>query len=86
MDALDKKILTVINRSIPLEERPFKAVADRVGISEGEVIRRIAGLKAAGIIRRIGGVINPRGLGWHSTLCAASVPEDRIEDYAEVVN
>lgn len=86
MDDLDRKILTIINHSLPLEERPFKAVAEQVGIPEDEVIKRIADLKASGIIRRIGGVINPRGLGWHSTLCAASIPEDRIDEYAGVVN
>lgn len=86
MDAIDKKLLTIINRSLPLEERPFEVVAGQVGISEDEVISRIKDLKAAGIIRRIGGVINPRSLGWHSTLCAASIPEERIDEYAEVVN
>ncbi len=64
--------------------RLVEDVCNRYELSDVPAI--LDGLKAAGIIRRIGGVINPRGLGWHSTLCAASVPEDRIEDYAEVVN
>lgn len=86
MDAIDKKILTIISRSIPLEERPFKLIAEQAGIPEDEVMKRISSLKASGIIRRIGAVINPRSLGWHSTLCAASIPEDKIPDYASVVN
>lgn len=86
MDAIDRSILTLINDSLPLEEQPFKAVADKIGISEDEVLDRIRALKKRGFIRRIGAVINPRRLGWHSTLCAVQIPEGRIPDYATLVN
>jgi len=39
-----------------------------------------------GIIRRIGGNVNPEKLGFTSTLCAAQVPEDKIDKFVEVVN
>lgn len=86
MDALDGRILTLINDALPLEERPFLAVAEKVGISEDEVIERVKHLKEQGVIRRIGAVINPRNLGWHSTLCGAQIPEEKIDEYASVVN
>jgi DNA-binding Lrp family transcriptional regulator len=69
-----------------VDERPFRVIAEQVGISENDVLERIRALKGEGVIRRVGAVINPRGLGWHSTLCAASIPSDRIEEYAGVVN
>lgn len=86
MDALDRKILTLLTDALPLEERPFLAVAEKVGISEGEVIARVKRLKEQGLVRRIGAVINPRALGWHSTLCAVQIPRKRIDEYASVVN
>lgn len=86
MDAIDRKILTLINDSLPLEEQPFKAVAEKIGISEEETLDRIRTLKDSGIIRRIGAVINPKRLGWHSTLCAVQIPEEKIADYALLVN
>jgi DNA-binding Lrp family transcriptional regulator len=62
------------------------SVADEVGISEDEVLKRLNRLKESGIIRRIGGNFVPNKLGFVSTLCAAKVPEDMIESFAKVVN
>lgn len=86
MDPIDRKILSLISSSIPLEERPFRSIAGQAGITEDEAVQRIRALKEEGVIRRIGAVINPRGLGWHSTLCAATILEDRIDEYASTVN
>jgi DNA-binding Lrp family transcriptional regulator len=62
------------------------SVADEVGISEDDVLNRLARLKEIGIIRRIGGNFVPNKLGFVSTLCAAKVPEDMIESFSKVVN
>lgn len=86
MDPIDRTILTLINDSLPLEERPFQSIAEQVGISEDEVVSRVRALKESGIIRRIGAVINPRQIGWHSTLCAVDIPEDKLPEYASLVN
>ncbi|MGO9147095.1 MAG: AsnC family transcriptional regulator [Desulfomonilia bacterium] len=85
MDRIDKKILSIINKSIPISERPFLAVAEAMGMSEEEVLDRIRKLKDSGLIRRIGATISPRAIGWNSTLCATDVPMDRIEEFDEFV-
>ena len=85
MDTIDRKILGIINDTLPIAERPFQIVAQSVGISEEETIDRIKKLKAERIIRRIGAVINPRGIGWQSTLCAVDVPMERIDEFATLV-
>jgi DNA-binding Lrp family transcriptional regulator len=85
MDKIDREILSLINKSLPLARRPYKAVAETVGIEEREVLERVRKMKAEGLIRRIGAVIDPRVLGWQSTLCAADVPEDRLDEFAEAV-
>ena len=85
MDTIDRKILSLINNTLPIAERPFQIVAQSVGISEEETIDRIKKLKAERIIRRIGAVINPRGIGWQSTLCAVDVPMERLEEFAVLV-
>ncbi|MCD6571029.1 MAG: AsnC family transcriptional regulator [Deltaproteobacteria bacterium] len=86
MDNIDKKILNIINKEFPVEERPYKKIAHTLGITEKEVIRRVSMLKQEGIIRRIGGVIDPKAIGWYSTLCAADISPERIEEFALVVN
>ncbi len=86
MDAIDKKILNILQKEFPLEEQPFLIVGKRCGISEEETIRRVQNMKNDGIIRRIGAVFDGAHLGRVSTLCAARVPEEKIDTFVKVVN
>jgi len=86
MDAIDKKILNILQKEFPLEEEPFRVIGERCGISEDETLDRIQKLKNEGIIRRIGAVFDGKKLGRVSTLCAARVPEDKIDSFVQVVN
>ena len=86
MDDIDKTILNRIQSDFPMTSRPFLDIAEDLGLSEEEVLGRIVRLKQAGIIRRIGGNFVPHKVGFVSTLCAAEVPEEKIEAFAKVVN
>jgi len=86
MDNIDRSILRIIQTTFPFDRRPYKKIAEDTGISEEEALGRIERLKSSGIIRRIGAIINPRRIGWVSTLCAADVKPGMIETYASVVN
>ena len=86
MDEIDKKILNILQKEFPLEEHPFFAIAKKCGISEDEVISRVQRLKNGGIIRRIGAVFDGVKLGRASTLCAARVPEEKLEKFVRAVN
>ncbi|NLD35966.1 MAG: Lrp/AsnC family transcriptional regulator [Desulfatiglans sp.] len=86
MNTTDKNLLNEIQSGFPVTSRPFLEIGNRLGLSEDEVIARIRRLKQDGIIRRIGGNFNSKKLGFTSTLCAARVPEEKIESFVEVVN
>jgi len=86
MDDTDRRILNRIQSDFPLTPRPFEMIAQELGLSETEVIRRLNRLKEEGIIRRIGGNFVPDKLGYVSTLCAAHVPENKIPAVVEAVN
>ena len=86
MDKIDKTILDRINKALPITERPFKAVADSVGISEKELLDRMRKMRTDGLIRRIGAVIDPRVIGWVSTLCAADILLEQMEEFSTFVN
>jgi len=86
IDDVDRAILNQIQSDFPITSRPYLTIAEDLGLSEGEVLKRVSRLKASGIIRRIGGNFKPEKLGFVSTLCAAKVPEDKISQFAEVVN
>jgi DNA-binding Lrp family transcriptional regulator len=86
MDEIDKKILNILQKEFPLEERPFQIVAEKCGITEEEALSRIQKMKDEGIIRRISAVFEGAKLGRVSTLCAARVPEEKIEKFVNAVN
>jgi DNA-binding Lrp family transcriptional regulator len=86
MDAIDKKILNIIQKDFPVVAEPFKVVAERLGLDEDEVLERIKDLKAEGIIRRIGAVFDSKKMGFASTLCAAKVPKKYLRKFIEIVN
>ena len=86
LDRTDRAILNEIQSHFPLKARPYREVADRLDLTEKEVISRVDRMAQGGIIRRIGANFNSRKLGFTSTLCAARVPVERISEFVEKVN
>ena len=86
LDKMDRIILNEIQSHFPIDSRPYQALAEKLGCSEAEVLGRVRRLKEHEVIRRIGANFNSRKLGYTSTLCAAKVPPERIEDFVGVVN
>lgn len=86
MDTIDKKLLNLMQDEIPINKRPFKLLGEKLMLTEKEVLKRVNKLKEDGIIRRIGGIFNSRKMGYTSTLCAAKVPENKIEEVALCIN
>ena len=85
-DDIDKKILNIIQTNFPIHSRPYKIIADKLEIGEEQLIDRVKKMKQDQFIRRIGGNFSPDKLGYHSTLCAAKVPETRLKLFTKTVN
>ena len=86
IDPLDKKIIAQIQGDIPLEARPFAAIAARLGIQETEVIERIRRLKAHGTIRRFGATLRHQEAGFGANAMVAwRVPDERIDEVGEAL-
>ena len=85
-DDIDRKILDILQNDFPLAVQPFAVMADQLSMGEDELMTRIAVMKDSGLIRRIGGIMDSRKLGFYSTLCAVSVPTIRIEEAAQIIN
>jgi DNA-binding Lrp family transcriptional regulator len=86
LDDIDREIINQIQSDFPITPRPYHTIAELVGITEKEVLTRINQLKKSKIIRRIGGNFVPEKLGFVSTLCAAKVPEEKIDEFSDIVN
>lgn len=86
LDDTDKALLNRIQSDFPITQRPYRAIAEQLDLTEDEVLSRLLKLKEEGIIRRIGGNFVPEKVGYVSTLCAAQVPENRIDLFTAAVN
>jgi DNA-binding Lrp family transcriptional regulator len=86
MDDIDRAIINIIQSDFPIAPKPYQDIAEQARLSEQEVVSRVKALKEEGIIRRIGGNFDSRRLNFTSTLCAAKVPEDKIDRFVEFVN
>ena len=87
LDPIDRQILMILQRGIAIESRPYQAMADEIGgISEEDVIRRIARLKETEIIRRMSGFFDSRRLGYQSVLVAVQPAPGRFDDAVRAIN
>jgi len=85
LDDLDKKMIDQFQRDLPLVERPYAAIAEKLGVSEEDVIEALKVLKENGTLSRVGAVFKPNTVG-HSTLAAMAVAPERLEEVANLVS
>ncbi|MGD0079943.1 MAG: siroheme decarboxylase subunit alpha [Methanoregula sp.] len=86
-DLTDLAILNALQDDLPLVPRPWKAIAERLGMTETGMLGRMKKLEEAGIIRGISPVLESRSLGLHAaTLVALHVPEERVDEIASLIS
>ncbi len=83
MDAIDRRLLDILQHEFPLVSRPYQRIGEQVGISEQETIDRIKSLFERNLVRKLGAFIAPFKIGYKSTLIAMRVPEESIDDLPE---
>ncbi len=82
---LEKKLIAALSAGLPLVERPYQLLAERLGVSEEEVRKTISRLIEKKIIRRFGGTIRHDLAGVRGNVMVAwLVPPDRIEEVGEL--
>ncbi|MBZ3935751.1 siroheme decarboxylase subunit alpha [Methanimicrococcus blatticola] len=86
LDEIDRKLINLIQLNFPVSAHPFEDIAAEIGTTEDVVIDKLSRLKKEGVIRRIGPIINTRGIGGTNTLAAVKVPENQIDKAAAVIN
>jgi radical SAM protein with 4Fe4S-binding SPASM domain len=81
----DKELLWAAQVRFPVAVRPFELLGRRLGMESQDVLDRLRRFRKNGFIRRLGAVFDSRRLGYVSTLVAAAVPPDRLEQAAAMV-
>ena len=83
---MKNEILSRIQKKFPLVAKPFKAIADELGMSEDEVLKILQKEKADKIIRQTSAIFDTKRLGYKSSLVAFKVAEDKIDKAVEIIN
>ncbi len=78
---LEKKVIAQIQGDMPVCERPYLEIAQKMGISEDTLLEILKSLRDRGLIRRFGATLKHQKSGYAANAMTAwKVPENRIEE------
>ena len=63
LNHLEKHLLNDFQHGFPLVSRPYQEIAEKMGVSENDVIKTLAQLKQQGYISRVGAVFRANSIG-----------------------
>lgn len=86
LDAADRALINALQGGFPLCDEPYRAVGERLGLSEGEVLARLQSLLARKVLTRFGPMYQVEKIGGAFVLAALKVPEADYESVAARVN
>ena len=82
----DAALIDHLHGGLPLTDRPFADTAAAIGIAEDELLERLRGLLASGVLSRFGPLFQIERAGGRFVLAAIAVPEERFDAVTERVN
>ena len=83
---LEKKIIALLQTDIPVTARPYKAMAEQIGISEDRFLETLKGLNDRNMIRRFGATLKHQKSGFTANAMVAwKVAESQVEKTGKVM-
>jgi len=86
MDELDRAIVNALQGGFPISDEPYREVADKLGLTEAELIARLQRLLETKTLTRFGPMFQVERMGGAFVLAALAVPEADYERVAEQVS
>ncbi|MBU1366093.1 MAG: AsnC family transcriptional regulator [Gammaproteobacteria bacterium] len=84
IDDIDRALIVATQSGLPLVPRPYHALAEQLGLSADEVMRRLKTMLETGIIRRIGAVPNHYAIGWTANgMTVWDVADEQVDQLGE---
>ncbi|RJP90477.1 MAG: Lrp/AsnC family transcriptional regulator [Desulfobacteraceae bacterium] len=83
---LEKKIIALVQGDMPIEPRPYLAIAGKLGVDEDTVLTVLKDLCERGIIRRFGATLRHQKSGFTANAMVAwVVDEDRVSEVGKMM-
>jgi len=86
VSGLRSRLLELVQEDFPIDARPYRCLAERLGTTEDDVLAELRGMWDEGLLRDLSPVLSPRALGSVTTLCCLRVPPERVEETAALVS
>lgn len=86
LDAVDRQIIDKLQGDFPLCERPYADAAERLGMTEDELLTRLQRLLDDKVLTRFGPMVQIERMGGAFVLAALAVPEARYDEVTALVN
>lgn len=86
LDPTDRALINALQGGFPLCDDPYRAVGERLGLGEAEVLARLQSLLERKVLTRFGPMYQIEKIGGAFVLAALKVPEADFERIAALVN
>ncbi|MDJ0776806.1 MAG: AsnC family protein [Gammaproteobacteria bacterium] len=85
-DELTRALIAAIGKGLPLEQKPYAALAEQLGCGEAEVIDGIRRLAMRGDLKRFGVVVRHRKLGYRANAMVVwDIPDTRVAEIGHAI-
>lgn len=85
MTELECQMICELQNDLPIVPHPYAVVAERLRISEEQLLTGINGMMGRGIIRKVGAVLRHRRIGFGANaLCVWKAPLERVVEIGEM--
>jgi len=79
-DTVERRLIAALQPGLELVARPFARLGARAGLSEGEVLTRIAAWLEEGLIKRFGVIVRHHELGYRANaMVVFDVPDGEVD-------
>ena len=86
LDEIDRKLINALQGDFPLVAEPYRQVAETLGLSETELLRRLDSMLERRVLTRFGPMFQIERAGGAFVLAAMRVPETDFERVVAQVN
>lgn len=87
LDELDKRIIAIMQDDFPIIAEPYREIAEKIGIDEAELLRRLNSYRQSGQMRKLGAVLRHREVGYAANaLCAWVVSDERLDEVGKKIS
>lgn len=86
MNTRERNLINHLQGGFPITERPYLQVANRLGMTEEDVISGIQSLLESGKLTRFGPLYHAERIGGDLTLAAMKLPTDDLDRVSAIVN